>query len=57
MKKEGFFAPGGERMINFIRSGQAAHPILKGSGKVLTVTIGEGLPATTSKCEISHETN
>ncbi|KAI6652209.1 Unconventional myosin-Ie-like isoform X2 [Oopsacas minuta] len=47
VKKEGFFAPGGERMIHFLRSGQSAHPLLKGSSKILTVTIGEGLPATT----------
>ena len=40
-------------MIHFIRSGQSAHPTLKGSGKVLTVTIGDGLPATTRECCIN----
>ena len=43
-------------MINFIRSGQSAHPLLKGSGKILSVTIGEGLPASTREYCISLNT-
>ena len=48
VKKEGW-GGGGSRMIKFVR-GQGDVPILKPSGKTLTVTIGSGLPKDSSKC-------
>lgn len=55
VKKEGFFAPGGERMINFFKNGQSAHPTLKNSGKAMTVNIGEGLPPSTRPGSVIKE--
>ena len=47
MKKEGW-GGGGTRQIKFIR-GTGDVPVLKPSGKTLTVTIGSGLPKDSSK--------
>ena len=47
MKKEGW-GGGGSRMIKFVR-GQGDVPVLKTSGKTLTVSVGSGLPKDSSK--------
>ena len=48
MKKEGW-GGGGTRQVNFESSGIFDIAILKPSGKVLTVTIGPGLPSNSSE--------
>ena len=47
VKKEGW-GGGGTRMIKFVR-GNGDIPVLKPSGKTLTVSIGSGLPKDSSK--------
>ena len=47
VKKEGW-GGGGTRQIKFVR-GTGDVPVLKPSGKTLTVTIGSGLPKDSSK--------
>lgn len=49
MKKEGW-AGGGLRFIKVVKGvGCSDEPIIKPSGKTLLVTIGPGMPSTTSK--------
>ena len=48
VKKEGF-GGGGSRMLQF-HQGQGDHALLKASGRTLNITIGPGLPSSTSKC-------
>lgn len=50
MKKEGW-GGGGSRQVRFVR-GQGDIAQLKASGKVLTVSIGPGLPKDSSKCNL-----
>ena len=47
MKKEGF-GGGGSRMLQF-HQGQGEVPLLKSSGKTLNISIGPGLPSSTSE--------
>ena len=46
VKKEGF-GGGGSRMLQF-HQGQSECAVLKSSGKTLNITIGPGLPSSTS---------
>ncbi len=48
VKKEGF-GGGGSRMLQF-HQGQGDVSLLKPSGRTLHVTIGPGLPSSTSEC-------
>lgn len=48
MKKEGW-SGGGTRQVKFERAGIRDMALLKPSGKVLTVTIGPGLPSNSSE--------
>ena len=50
VKKEGF-GGGGSRGIKFIKGSVGNFAVAKPSGKTLLVTIGEGLPSNTRKCE------
>ena len=47
VKKEGF-GGGGSRALSF-HQGQGEVPLLKSSGRTLNVTIGPGLPSSTSE--------
>lgn len=49
MKKEGW-GGGGSRLVVFQR-GQGDLPQLKPGGKTLTITVGDGLPKSSSKLE------
>ena len=53
MKKEGW-GGGGIRQVKFVISGTGDMPLLKPSGKVLTVAIGQGLPSNTSECYVTN---
>lgn len=48
MKKEGW-GGGGTRQVKFVSAGMSDVAVLKPSGKVLTVTIGPGLPSNSSE--------
>ena len=48
VKKEGW-GGGGTRQIKFNQSGFGDKEILTAAGKILTITIGPGLPCTSSK--------
>lgn len=48
MKKEGW-GGGGTRQVKFESAGISDMAVLKPSGKVLTVTIGRGLPSDSSE--------
>lgn len=51
VKKEGF-GGGGSRMIQF-HQGQSDVAFIKASGRTLNVTIGPGLPSSTSKLQLN----
>jgi len=53
VKKEGF-GGGGSRMLQF-HQGHGDVALLKPSGRTLNVTIGAGLPSSTSECTIVHD--
>ncbi len=48
MKKEGW-GGGGTRQVKFDQAGYGDKETLTSSGKILTVSIGPGLPVTSSK--------
>lgn len=53
VKKEGF-GGGGSRMLQF-HQGQGDVPLLKSSGKTLNISIGPGLPSSTSEWALQQK--